>query len=592
MPDKDEKPVIVYGLNCKDAYAYYESKALGTGGEGTAYPVYSSMSDLVVKIYKSPTPKLEKKLIYMVSNPAPNVTDQYGNFIMTLAWPIDVVYDSARQFAGYVMPRLKDSVEIFEIERGCTSERAKAMFPNYSWRFNVLVARNLAASVMALHCREYNYVIGDMNTKNIFVNPDGSISILDTDSFDLTDRLGIEYKCSVGTPDYLPPELQGKDLPSNRARFTAQTDDFALAIHIFRLLMNNRHPFTCLQLIAPQNSLPQNTANQNVAQGKCPYIRQIPGFGIPLDAPTMEEIMPDYIRQDFIQTFDYSDSTAIARIPCRTTAAKWLEDLKLLLQDCDNGLVRCRQNPAHFYLQSKGQCGWCAALKRMPHVTPIQPKPIPIPPAPTPVPPTPQPDRYFYNIWYQYHVTEQEARTGGMIAVYKGKGKEYHPLPPYSDIERWNNERSGKYVSIFHGSYLNTNKLTEYSDGCLQQASQEFWCSLIKFLVESVLLSVFTVVFVAIIGELVEQILDWILEMVFDYDLIDYFSFHRFGLRLHFSPFIFYDGKVRMVPMNDFWDWFPYVWMVLMFVWLMLFCSDIFSDRKKIQEEIERRKKL
>ncbi len=587
MPDKDEKPVIVHGLNRKDAYAYYKSTVLGTGGEGTAYPVYSGTSDLVVKIYKSPTPKLEKKLIYMVSNPAPNVTDQYGNFIMTLAWPIDVVYDSAGQFTGYVMPRLKDSVEIFEIERGCTSERAKAMFPNYSWRLNVLVARNLAASVMALHCREYNYVIGDMNTKNIFVNPDGSISILDTDSFDLTNRLGIEYKCGVGTPEYLPPELQGKDLPSDRARFNAQTDDFALAIHIFRLLMNNRHPFTCLQLVAPQNSLPQNTANQNVAQGKCPYIRQIPGFGIPLGAPTMEDILPDYIRRDFIQTFDYSDSTAIARIPCRTTAAKWLEDLKRLLQDCDNGLIRCNQAPAHFYLQSKGQCGWCAALKR---------KPIPIPPTPTPVPPTPQPDRYFYN--HRYFVTEQEARTGGMIAVYKGKGKEHHPLPPYADIERWDNDQyltsplRNQKVFFLHGSRLDTYKLTEYSDGCLQQASRDFNWTIMEDLIEAVFVSVFQVVFWVIIAQIGFQIVDWILEMGFDYDLLEGYSLHRFGLILRFSPFAFYGGKFRMVPVKGYWDWSPYVIMLLNFLFDKMDVDVSFSNRKKIQEEIERRRKL
>jgi len=583
MPDKDEQPVIVYGLNRKNAYAYYETKSLGTGGEGTAYPVYSGTSDLVVKIYKSPSTTLEEKLKYMVSNPAPNVVDQHGNSIMTLTWPRDVVYDSAGHFVGYVMPRLKDCVEIFEIERGCTSPRARAMFPNYTWRFNVLVARNLAASVMALHCKEYNYVIGDMNVKNIFVNPDGSISLLDTDSFDLTDHLGIAYKCGVGMPDYLPPELQGRNLPSERARFNAQTDDFALAIHIFRLLMDNRHPFTCRQMIAPQNSLPQNAANQNVAQGNCPYVRNVPEFGIPVGAPRMEDILPDYIRQDFIQTFDYSGATAIARIPSRTTAAKWLEDLKRLLWDCDNNLVRCGQNSAHFYLLSKGHCGWCEALKRRP--------PIPVPPTPTP---TPQPDRYFYN--NRYYITEQEACKGGMIPVYKGNRKESHPLPPYADIERWDNAercfgRRENRASILHGGRfrLNTYKLTEYSDGCLQQASRDFYWTMLEDLIGAAFKSIFQVVFWGIIGQIGFQIFDWIAEAVFNFDSIAGYSLQRFGLMLYFSPFAFYGGKFRMVPMKGFWAWFPYVLMLLLF-----FCDkpDLFSNRKKIQEEIERRKKL
>lgn len=204
----------------------------------------------------------------------------------------------------------------------------------------------------------------------------------------------------------------------------------------------------------------------------------------------------------------------------------------------------------------------------------------------------PQPDRYFYNIWYQYHVTEQEARAGGKIAVYKGvRGKEYHSLPPYSDIKRWDNERFGGYVSILHGGGLDTEKLTEYSDGCLQQASQEFGRSLMKVLVMAVLVSFCTFFFGDIIYEIGAQIIDWISETVFDHDLIAVYSLRRVGLRLCFPPFMFDKGEFRMVPMNDFGDWFFYGLMLPFFVWLV-YITGIFSDRKAIQEEIERRRKL
>lgn len=351
---------IVRGLNGRD---YRLGKQIGAGGEGTVFTVAGN-TNLVVKIYHNASSGQEQKLKYMAWHPVSNVVDQHGNKIMTLAWPRDVVYDSGGQFAGYVMPRIAGGIEIFEIERGCTGAAAKATFPDYTWRLNVLVARNLAAAIMTLH--RQNYIIGDMNCKNIMVNADGSISMLDTDSCDVTDSTtGHHYKCCVGTEEYLPPELQGVDLRSPRASFSAQTDDFALAIHIFRLLMDNRHPFTCRQLVQPQNSNHQNQLLQNVAQGKCPYIRQIPDFGIPLGAPTLEEIVPDYIRQDFTRTFDYTESTALARVSGRTTAEKWLEDLKRLLRECDAELVRCDQNPAHFYLRSKGSCGMCAARKRL-----------------------------------------------------------------------------------------------------------------------------------------------------------------------------------------------------------------------------------
>lgn len=379
---------IAKGLNSQ---IYQLDKQIGAGGEGTVYTV-AGAANLVLKVYQRPTSELEEKLKYMVSHPAPKLVDQHNNTIMNLAWPRDVIYDSAGQFAGYVMPRVAGGIEIFEIERGCTSAQAKVLFPNYTWRLNVLVARNLAAAVMILH--QQNYIIGDMNCKNMLVNADGSINMLDTDSFDITDpAAGKHYKCCVGTEEYLAPELQGVNLSSSRMSFSTSTDDFALAIHIFRLLMNNRHPFTCRQLIQAQNSSPQNQLLQNVAQGKCPYIHKYPDFDIPLGAPTLEEIVPDYIRQDFIRTFDYTETIALARASGRTTAAQWLEDLKKLLRECDNSLVRCNQNLAHFYLRDKGACGMCKAQKRYDDFFSKPPKPVsPVPPAspvPSPLPVTP-----------------------------------------------------------------------------------------------------------------------------------------------------------------------------------------------------------
>lgn len=352
---------VATGLN---GTVYRLGQQIGSGGEGTVFAV--SGTKLVAKIYNNDSPDLEQKLIFMVTHPVPNVADQHGNIIMVLAWPKDVIYDQKGAFVGYVMPFMSGGVEIFEIEQGCTSPAAKTKLPNYTWRLNVLVARNLAAAVKVLHAQ--NYVIGDMNCKNLMVNADGSINMLDTDSFDVTDpATGNHYKCCVGTEDYLAPELQGKNLSSDRAMFTTHADDFALAIHIFRLLMNNYHPFTCRQLVRPQNSSNENKLMQNVAEGKCPYIHQYPDFDIPMGAATLEEVLPDYIRRDFVRTFNYNSGNAISSAQNRTTAAQWTEDLRRLLQECDgpNGLVRCKKNPSHFYLRGVGECGMCKAQARL-----------------------------------------------------------------------------------------------------------------------------------------------------------------------------------------------------------------------------------
>lgn len=339
---------------------YVLEKEIGSGGEGSVYAIKGCR--LVAKLYKKISAGQEQKLLYMVYHHMPNLLDDAGRRVLTLAWPSDVLYDDSGHFIGYVMPLINGGIEIFEICRGCTSPKAKRMFPQYSWRLNVEVAKNLAVAVDYLHSQ--NCIIGDMNCKNILVNADGSVSILDTDSFDLTDpQTGTHFKCGAGTEDYLAPELQGRNLRQESSKFTIHSDAFALAIHIFQLLMDNYHPFNCRQLVKVKNSANANPRLEQICQGKSPYIRKYPDVDIPLGAPSLEEVLPQMIRLNFVRTFDYTDQTLRARIAWRTTPKKWSLDLDALLRECSasGGLSRCGD---HEYLSSMHQCGKCRARKR------------------------------------------------------------------------------------------------------------------------------------------------------------------------------------------------------------------------------------
>lgn len=341
-------------------HQYYLEKEIGSGGEGSVFAIHGC--HMVAKIYKKEIQGQEQKLLHMVYHHVSNLCDAAGNRIVTLAWPSDVLYDTAGKFIGYVMPMIDTGIEIFEICRGCTNPRAKRMFPNYSWKLNVTVAQNLAIAVDYLHSQ--NCIIGDMNCKNILVNPDGTINILDADSFDLTDpQTGAHFKCGAGTEDYLAPELQGRNLRSESSQFTVHTDYFALAIHIFQLLMNNYHPFNCRQITTVKNSSNVNPRLQQIGQGKSPFINRYPDVDIPLGAPMVTEVVPYYIRQNFVQTFNYTEQTVRQCITTRTNARKWAEDLSHLLWECNQpqGLITCGD---HQYLRSIGKCGTCCARKR------------------------------------------------------------------------------------------------------------------------------------------------------------------------------------------------------------------------------------
>lgn len=342
---------------------YNLGKMIGSGGEGNVYLVQGT--NLVAKIMRKAIPGQETKMCYMVNHPIPDLPDSTGVPILRMAWPTDVLYGENGQYVGYTMPYIEGGVEIFEIDRGCRSQRAMELFPAYNWGLNVHVAYHLALAVDYLH--KQGCVIGDMNCKNILVNANRSIIILDVDSFDIQDEVNhIHYKCAVGTEDYLAPELQGRNLRMETAQFNEQTDDFALAVHIFQLLMDNYHPFSCRQLISAKNSSHVNPRLEQIVSGKSPYIRKYQDVDIPLGAPTIRDILPAYVHQLFVDAFSYDKDTLWERIPYRPSAEAWVIALARMQNACEaeGGLVQCERDVSHFYLRSKHCCGFCNAKQR------------------------------------------------------------------------------------------------------------------------------------------------------------------------------------------------------------------------------------
>ena len=321
---------------------------IGKGGEGSVYKI-KGMPGSVLKVYsdKCKTETRHKKLQAMLATPLSQEAMQQ------VTWPTDVVYQNG-QFSGYVMPILKNT----EALNVMYSDKYKCSFVQRS-----ILARNLCAAVNSVH--NAGQVCGDLNPNNIKVDPIGArVTLIDTDSYHITDiRTQHIYRCEVGLPEYLPREVQEKmkggykldnaPLPT----FTKESDLFALAVHIFALLMNGCHPFACaVDLSKNQSSVVQPQPIENICNGNFPFYKKMPGITIPKYAPEFS-MLPQEVQALFIRAFvnGHTDPTQ------RPSAEEWY----MALNKMEQNVTVCKKNKLHEYPNHLNKCPWCELEQRM-----------------------------------------------------------------------------------------------------------------------------------------------------------------------------------------------------------------------------------
>src|SRR6266404_2848253 len=120
------------------------------------------------------------------------------------AWPTSLVFDGHRKLAGFLMPKAAGT----EIHELFSRTQRSTAFPGKEWNFSVRVARNCSAAFDEVH--NVGAVVGDVNEGNLLVRQDGTVSLIDCDSYQITAN-GHSWTCDVGVPIWTAPELQGKD---------------------------------------------------------------------------------------------------------------------------------------------------------------------------------------------------------------------------------------------------------------------------------------------------------------------------------------------------------------------------------------------
>ena len=213
----DEGSVVVGVDGARHRLATYLSK----GGEGT---IFRTDTGMVCKVYHKDrrTAELRKKLELMVS---------MGLRHPSVCWPEQVVCDKQGQFVGYLMPEasgheLQTSVFI--------KPRLQAAFPHWAREHLVTLTQTILDAVAFLHSKDV--LVGDINGRNILVKDEKTVYLVDADSY----QVG-SYRCSVGIPTFLPPELQGKDLKTVQRE--PKHEHFAVATLVFMLMMPGKPPY-------------------------------------------------------------------------------------------------------------------------------------------------------------------------------------------------------------------------------------------------------------------------------------------------------------------------------------------------------------
>ena len=357
-------PIKYQGVSGK---VYFVGDKIAGGGEGTIYKLQKDDAH-VAKIYKPDkrSSEREEKLLCMIQ------TKLTADQLEEVTWPQDVIYDK-EGFVGYIMPKLEKTESLTSIYSSGTDNE-------FDLRNRILAAINLCCAVKTIH--DMGQVCGDLNPQNICVNLDMSdqskkfhITLVDTDSYHFTSQ-GNTYRCEVGLGDYIAPELQKKmsgglslkslPLPT----YTKETDLFALAVHIFALLMNGCHPFACAK---DKNGTIEHTMEQmvssnvrdsvvapqpieNIKDGFFPFYEKRPGITYPIYAPSFDAL-PAELQKLFVRTFVDGHADPSKRVE----AKEWIDALKKY----SSSVVHCSMKDNHYYYGHNAECPLCEVDRRL-----------------------------------------------------------------------------------------------------------------------------------------------------------------------------------------------------------------------------------
>ena len=195
---------------------------IGEGGEGRVFSVNGDERG-VVKVFDAEhrTQHRQEKLKLLLSRGF----EQEG-----ISFPTSLITNLEGEFVGYAMPRAAGKELQATVMRPA---RFKRTYPNWTKADLVDVCISFLEKVAYLH--SLNILLGDINPKNVMVDANKDVWIIDADSWQLEG-----YPCPVGTPMFTAPSVTGDYADALR---TEQEELFAVATMLFMILITGQFPY-------------------------------------------------------------------------------------------------------------------------------------------------------------------------------------------------------------------------------------------------------------------------------------------------------------------------------------------------------------
>ena len=281
-------------------------RRIGHGGEGSIYEILGH-SGLVAKLYSTPPNQRQQRKLGLMPKFATRI------IALEHGWPVQTLHaGNGGPMIGFTQPFFEGSAPIHELFG--PGSRAKR-FPHANRTFLIRAAYNLATAISVVHAN--GLVVGDLTPSNVLVSPDASVHLIDCDSFQFESE-NVVYCCGVAMPEYAAPDLHSRNLAN--VRRTNHHDTFALAILIYQLLYEGRHPFST-SMGATRSG--ETSLISSIRRGRFVQLQRVPGH----TAAWHQETVPRSLNRLFTRALSQHGLVGFNR----PSAHEWATALKKLL---------------------------------------------------------------------------------------------------------------------------------------------------------------------------------------------------------------------------------------------------------------------